>query len=405
MKINDIRNYEKQGKAIIIFGAGIVGEVVEYVLSSQKIPVYCFCDNNEAKIGGRLHDKPVKALQEIKDKGLDALFVVAISIHREIEIQLNDFGYSLITNSRELVGEIDITKYDFSVSHYQVKEYIESYMRHTAEYIVEEDNIIIKNIGLIITERCSLKCRDCINLMQYFKEPKHIDSDINLSSMEKLLENVSCIERVSVVGGEPFVNTEVYSTIEWLVKQEKVKNVTIFTNATVIPDDEQIKSLKNNKVFVSISNYEVKNQKVTELSEKMKEHGIDYNIVNERIWKDLGNLQCRNRADDENNTLFHKCIFDGCFQLMYGQLHYCARSACGVALKAFPVKEGDYFDLFRTDLSPKEYKAKFIDFLNNKSSAPTACAYCSGKDWKSKHIPVGIQTKQVLDFNGQPILS
>lgn len=403
MDIDVIRKCREEGKKIIIFGAGIVGEVAEYALSSKGVQVDCFCDNSEAKIGGMLHDIPIRSLQEIKDKGIDALFIVAVSIHREIELQLNDFGFWSVTDSRDLVNTIDITKYDFSASHYQVKEYIESYMRHTAEYIVEEGNIVIKNIGLIITERCSLRCKDCVNLMQYFKEPKHISTNINIDSMEKLLENVSCIERVSVVGGEPFVNKEAYRIIEWLIGQDKIKNITVFTNATVIPDNEQIEFLKNGKVFISISNYEVESQKVTDLSEKLKENGIDYNIVRDRVWKDLGNLQCRNRSAEDNNTLFHKCFFDGCFQLMYGQLHYCARSACGVALKAFPEREGDYFDLFRTDLSDEAYKTKFMEFLKNDKTAPTACDYCSGKDWKSKHVPVGIQTRYVLGFDGQPI--
>lgn len=403
MTKEEILSYVDKGKKIIIFGAGIVGEVVEYSLRKSGIDVYCFCDNNTEKIGKKLHGIEIKALREVSEQKLDALFVVAVAIHREIEVQIRDYGFEYVTNSRELINDIEIEKYDFSVTHYQVKEYLESYMRHTVPYKVDPEHLVIKNIGLIITERCSLRCKDCVNLMQYFKNPKHIDYDMNIKSMQCLLEKVESIERVSVVGGEPFVNVDMYRIVEWLCQQEKVKNITIFTNATVVPTEERVPFLQHEKVFVSISNYYQDRQKIQALEKCLSEHGINYNIVNERIWKDLGNLLCRNRDEKANNKLFYKCIFDGCFQLMNGQLHYCARSACGLALGAFPEKEGDYFNVLREDLSEEEYMREFLQFISNDKIAPTACDYCSGKGWEAEIIPVGIQSDKVLDFSGEPI--
>lgn len=42
----------------------------------------------------------------------------------------------------------------------------------------EKDAVILNSIDFIVTERCSLRCRDCSNLMQYYKNP--VDEDMQL---------------------------------------------------------------------------------------------------------------------------------------------------------------------------------------------------------------------------------
>ena len=37
--------------------------------------------------------------------------------------------------------------------------------------------LFIRSVDLILTEKCSLKCKDCANLMQYYEKPINIESE------------------------------------------------------------------------------------------------------------------------------------------------------------------------------------------------------------------------------------
>ena len=41
-----------------------------------------------------------------------------------------------------------------------------------------DDKLNLKTIDIQVTERCSLKCKDCSNLMQYYERPQN--SEINV---------------------------------------------------------------------------------------------------------------------------------------------------------------------------------------------------------------------------------
>ena len=51
----------------------------------------------------------------------------------------------------------------------------------------------LKSIDVQITEKCSLKCKDCSNLMQYYKKPIDADFEILTKSIDKILNAVDLI--------------------------------------------------------------------------------------------------------------------------------------------------------------------------------------------------------------------
>ena len=48
-------------------------------------------------------------------------------------------------------------------------------------------------MDVVITERCSLKCKDCANLMQYYEKPQNSDLEILFKSLDRMME---CVDQI-----------------------------------------------------------------------------------------------------------------------------------------------------------------------------------------------------------------
>jgi len=80
------------GKAerIVLFGAGIYGEIALQHFKNKNINVLCYCDNDKKKQGKKIGGIPVISIQELSS--IDNIFVIITSRHcvSEISQQLND---------------------------------------------------------------------------------------------------------------------------------------------------------------------------------------------------------------------------------------------------------------------------------------------------------------------------
>lgn len=65
--------------------------------------------------------------------------------------------------------------------------------------------LFIYQIEMVVTTKCSLRCKDCSNLMQYYKSPYHVDIKKNLKALKNLLDNVDEIGTLTFLGGEPLL--------------------------------------------------------------------------------------------------------------------------------------------------------------------------------------------------------
>ena len=76
-------------------------------------------------------------------------------------------------------GELEPLKVERLVAFYNEMGRKENYIR--------DGKLNIKTIDIQVTEKCSLKCKDCSNLMQYYKRPQDSNIDILFKSVEKFI--------------------------------------------------------------------------------------------------------------------------------------------------------------------------------------------------------------------------
>ena len=129
----------------------------------------------------------------------------------------------------------------------------------------------LKSIDIQITEKCSLKCKDCCNLMQYYTHAKDSDLDLLFKSIDRFISCIDILDEFRVIGGDPFMNKNLYKIINRLVTYDKCKSVVVYTNGRIPPKGENLESLRNKKVMLDITNYgeiSTAHEKVIEICRK-----------------------------------------------------------------------------------------------------------------------------------------
>ena len=172
-------------------------------------------------------------------------------------------------------------------------------MKNKGGYRFALDNVFsnkftIRNIDLVITEYCNLRCKDCGSLIPYYKNPAHIKLDEILSPLDNFLNAIDELYELRILGGEPFLYPSIGELLDACGKLSKVKRIVIYTNSTVIPENMIFERMKENQVVLHMSDYGTYSGKVKEIQEKCLEYGIDFYVHKYNEWRDMGTTELRN---------------------------------------------------------------------------------------------------------------
>ena len=161
-------------------------------------------------------------------------------------------------------------------------------------------------IEIPITTRCSLRCKNCSNIIPYYKCRNDFDINILIRSIKMYLKCIERIVYVRVLGGEPFLSDNLKPVLLQLIKSDKIQRIEIVTNGTVVFNDSKlIKMLKNRRIVVCISKYSfVDSSKLIRL---LKDNNIKYRIDNMKYWMDYGEPIKRDKDEKELKRQFFKC--------------------------------------------------------------------------------------------------
>ena len=160
------------------------------------------------------------------------------------------------------------------------------------------DELIMGHCEIVLTERCTLRCKDCANLIQYYKKPCDLDCDSIIQSFNQFLETIDTLLELRLLGGEPFLFSQLDRIIDAFIDNDKIKQITIYTNSTVLPTENVLKSLQRKKVSVHMSDYGKCSRKIKELDEVLTQNKINHYIHHYDKWSDLGALESRDYSDE-----------------------------------------------------------------------------------------------------------
>jgi sulfatase maturation enzyme AslB (radical SAM superfamily) len=376
---------------VIIFGAGIVGEVTLQACRAKGLPVECFIDD---RVEGFVAGVPITKFADFTNVYVQGVTVYLTSPNIDDMVKpLEKAGFKNWKSCGELIQDFDISTCDWSHHPYSVEhiKYLVRTALHHHDNYLHPEKLTVQSIDLIVTERCSMKCRDCSNLMQYYEKPENADLNEMLTTIDQISERMDEIYEVRVIGGEPFMNKEWHLVVEKLNQQPKVKKVSIFTNATIVPREHQWASLQHEKVRLFVTDYDSLSRNIRPLVEELNKRGIAY--VNEKAndWTDCASLEKHNRTVRENEELFDKCCAKNLATLADGRLYRCPFAANADKLSAVPDYPQDYV---KVGESTREGISRF---LRGKTYIE-ACDHCNGRSYGDPLITPAIQTVKPLKY-------
>lgn len=379
---------------MMIFGAGLVGEATLHACRAKGIAVEGFIDDRQT--GDLMGVEIISTVQlaELFD-GDEEILLTSPNIEDMIT-PLDILGFDNWKSCGEVLHDFDLSSADFSqgrnpeYSIEHIKYLVRTCLHHHDNYLHPE-KLSVQSVDLMITEKCSMKCRDCSNLMQYYEHPENADMAQMLAMIDGLCEKMDEIYEFRVIGGEPFMHKELHTVVEYVCRKPNVLKVAIFTNATILPREHQWAALQHEKVRLFITDYDALSRNIKPLVAELEKRGIAF--VNEKAnnWTDCASLEKHNRTVAENEALFAQCCAKNLATLADARLYRCPFAANAAKLKAVPDYREDY--LVVAEASRDDIRR----FLREKTHIQT-CDHCAGRSYGDKVITPGIQTKKPLAY-------
>lgn len=250
----------------------------------------------------------------------------------------------------------------------------------------------IRRTTLVITQKCTLKCKLCLAFMPYYENPLNTsfeEASIIIDNYFKVIDEVKIF---SVTGGEPLINPDLVRIMEKVLsyKNNISDTIDIVTNGTIMFKEDLLQLLESNneKMRVIISDYgNGLSSKIGEIENALTERNIVYRIQNYASnsdewtyngWVDFSDHSLKHDTEEKLIAQGKRCIFkQGHYYVINdGELHPCSRQYWRMRQGIMPKDEQWYIDLNQEniDIDKEQMKLKKLEEAQYLKS----CAYCNG---------------------------
>jgi organic radical activating enzyme len=383
-------------ESVYIMPAGAVGAAVYYYLNENDFtptPILGILDN--VKTGEFLGTPLLKPEQA--DKNVPVI-ISSFRYGNKLMEQLQNLGFKTIIKASDIINKANIPeiinsskKYSHPYSVLDLENALNAYLFNPD---LNSEFVTLPKAELVVTQKCSLRCKECAALMPYYKEPKSVDIRVITKSLDNLF-SIASIKELSILGGEPFLCKDLDLVLKEVQKhRQKCAEVLVITNGTILPKAKVIEAMKEANVMVEISDYGYLNKKESSIFEEMKRNGIRCRKRSMK-WFKMQSFVKEPWNDNEMKRIFENCQYY-CRQIMNGKLFYCLFACHAQEIGAIPKTDENDFNLLSAHLNGQS----LLDYCNRKEPLP-ACRYCSGWNFSlNEPIPVALQLEasEVLEM-------
>ena len=200
-KNNISKIIKENGKQVVLFGAGQIGEMCLFAMRQKNINVDFFCDTMESKQGKTFHGIRIISPESLKKFDQETNIFISNNYVSLINEQLTKNNFKNIYNCVELFENTNFKNSKLTHQPLKIERMVAAYKIMTLkdEYI-SKGLLDIKSLDVQVTERCSLKCKDCSNLMQYYTNPQNSVLNTMLKSIDRFMKCVNQIYEFRVLG-------------------------------------------------------------------------------------------------------------------------------------------------------------------------------------------------------------
>lgn len=386
MKLIDFDCVPLENEKIVIYGTTIGGKVIFQCLQNNELKVDFFCDRSKkySEFCGIPVKDPTVLLNNKHYKVLIALTRSFDSAYQFLE----KIGYNEAYCCKNLIKEKKIEDFSYAENEKElVQDFLEKYPIYAAPNA--EKDIILPSLEVFITERCTLRCRDCSHLIPRYQHPRDYDMNQIINTLENTLKVVTKIPDLIILGGEPILHKELYKLLYWGNEQKAIGTLTIISNGSVLPDEKVLTSIKETNTRIRLSNYGKYSVKINDFAKILKKREISY-YINDELWTDMGEIVCHSYSKEELKEIFTDCPFSYGYLLLKGRIFRCAHVAHLNNLGVIDSYMHDSVELLEIKVENIEDKKKElrkymqIDYLEG-------CMYCNGVKNSIQGIEPAIQ--------------
>lgn len=371
---------------IILYG---VNKTKLTLLHENGIFPVCFCDDTK-KLQGTLEDGlMIYSLKEVSKKFQNPTFLVissfeAISRMEELghtECYLRDFVYQSLEGKVSLLTKLVMEKIEFRK--YEQKNSAFLYAR---------------NIDIPVTDKCSLRCKDCSNLMPFYENPVDFKKEEVYKMIDEISDIFDKITEIHLLGGEPFVHRDIYDIIEYASQKENVTSVTLFTNGTIPLIPERIACLDPEKVVFAFTKYGDLSRNLEKNTGILDQYHICYSIFFADTWMDCINFEKQNYSETTLKQVYKICCTKNTNTFLNGKLYICSYGASLHRLKAAPEEAFDFVEISKNSKDLPQLKKEISNYLYERDYIET-CRFCTGRDpVNGKKVKAAIQAATKLPY-------
>lgn len=233
---------------------------------------------------------------------------------------------------------------DFYEGHLFVRTYM----------IYQKNSVYIRSLDLSITSRCTLKCKNCCLFMPYFKQTME-------RSYQEIIQDIDCffmtcnyLWEIKILGGEPLLHPDLNNILKYILHNygERICTIMINTNGTVMPSNELLQIMQNEKILVWLADYQVSekySKKVSDVRKTLENHQIRTHFMKDSWWEDMGFPNECDQLDDDKKLIdrYDQCRYP-CRGLREGKLWLCSANDNAVRGGLIQENKNDYFELSGT---------------------------------------------------------
>ncbi len=394
------KTYEnlKKETGVIVFGTGNCGALVVAALKKAEIKITALADNNNARWGETYFGIEVLPPSSWRTFNKSIPIIVASDLNFPyIKRQLRQLGFTKILDCDFIFAklDLDISECEVNWSHEKIKQKLDTYMFSLLAQKRKEDHLAVNGVDLVLTEKCSLKCKDCSNLMQFYSKPIDEDFDELIASIDTFLTTVDYVHEIRLIGGEPLMYKKIDLVINHLLTYNNYNRINIYTNGTIVPNEQKLDIFKNAKIFFDISDYGKHSRNLDRLIEQLDKRNISYDSKFVSSWQDCGRIVKTDRTDEENKAVFGNCCENQGLTILHGKLYLCPFSAHATNLKAIPLSPVDIIELNIQDKIQLKEQIKSLYF---DTEFLEACRACNGRHPNVTQVEAAVQTKYPLIY-------
>jgi hypothetical protein len=385
----------RTGPGAIIFGSGSVAGFVARACFAAGIPVTACCDSSPAKVGTECGGLPVIAPDEAIRKYPRANYIAGVLKATYLQEAVEKLAASDILSCYDarLVNRF------LTPSSPEEADLLGCVDYHHSRF--HPGSIKTSGVVLMVTEKCSLRCRGCLHLIPIIKDQRHYPFETIKKDIDAMCSCFDVIDDVAVNSGEPFLNPELHLIVRYAAEQPQVSTITVLSNGVAMPRPDHYRDLAHEKVRVRISNYGDLSRNIDKMTHELSARGIAYFIeeYDSGPWiappipiADLG-LSGESLAKHAGNCHLVGSSHDTpCMVVANQRLYKCVPMYMGLRAGFIPEHPSNQVDLSSVANADKlaALRRTVLHFMDYEKML-MGCNFCRGWNYDSERIPAAEQ--------------